>query len=301
MIECSSCRTLNSEMQAACLVCGAPLPGARAASGAPPQRCPAGHPFDPSWKRCPYCDRAAAQAGGRMPVGEATRREATAGVGLGNEPQPPRSAVSPGAAGGAAPPTSAPPSPDRVAPRPTRLEPAEAAGQGRRRTVLAPEQLLVSPAVSEQPPGAVRSAAPAAAPQAPPAAAQGAPGDARRLVAVLAAPDLQPGGMVFAVRAGKNTVGASSAADICLARDPKVSHEHALLLFRNGAFLLADRVSTNGTWVNGREVPANGTVELLDRDHIRCGDAELQLLALATGSTGSPVGEAEGESDGARE
>jgi hypothetical protein len=295
MIECSSCRTLNSETQMACLVCGASLPAARSAGPAAPQRCPAGPPFDPSWKSCPYCDRAAAQPGGRAAMGEITQREQTAGAGLGYGPQPRRPADSPGTAVGAPAPTAAPRSAaPPAAARPTRLETAEGPGRGQRRTVLAQEPPSI-PAAAAQASGAERSAAAAAGP--PPA--PGGPAGARPLVAVLAAPDFQPGGMLFAVRAGKNTVGASAAADICLARDPKVSDEHALLLYRNGAFLLTDRVSTNGTWVNGREVPPNGMVELLDRDRILCGDVELQLLAIARPEAASPAGAADEETDGA--
>jgi pSer/pThr/pTyr-binding forkhead associated (FHA) protein len=72
------------------------------------------------------------------------------------------------------------------------------------------------------------------------------------MVAVLAAPDLGAGGTVFAVRAGKNVIGADRSSDIVLINDPEVSREHAILLHRQGAFHLSDRLSSNGTWVNGR-------------------------------------------------
>jgi predicted component of type VI protein secretion system len=127
---------------------------------------------------------------------------------------------------------------------------------------------------------------PSAAPSAAPVGAEACPGGdqsaVRRLVAVLAAPDLRPGGAVFAVRAGKNTLGANRANDVCLAPDRQVSGEHAILLHRGGSFVLADRMSSNGTWVNGHEVPANGSIEVHDRDHIRCGGVELLLLVLDT-------------------
>lgn len=99
-------------------------------------------------------------------------------------------------------------------------------------------------------------------------------------MAVLAAPDLGKGGAVFAVRAGKNTLGADRSSDIVLTADSEVSGEHAVILHRNGTFHLTDRLSTNGTWLNGREVPANGTVPLQDRDRIRCGGTELVFLRI---------------------
>jgi pSer/pThr/pTyr-binding forkhead associated (FHA) protein len=102
------------------------------------------------------------------------------------------------------------------------------------------------------------------------------------LVGILAAPDLGPGGTVFPVRSGKNSIGADRASDIMLPGDSAVSGEHALILHRNGSFHLADRLSTNATWLNGEEVPANGTVALHDRDRIRCGQTELLFLILET-------------------
>jgi predicted component of type VI protein secretion system len=115
-----------------------------------------------------------------------------------------------------------------------------------------------------------------------PASSGGAiqPVAARPLVGVLAAPGFGPGGSVFPVRQGKNVIGSDRGSDVCLSADPRVSLEHALLLHRGGAFYLADRMSTNGTWVNDEEVPANGTVVLRDRDRVRCGDVDLIFLII---------------------
>jgi pSer/pThr/pTyr-binding forkhead associated (FHA) protein len=129
-------------------------------------------------------------------------------------------------------------------------------------------------------------------PEPAPAAIQqpvGGTASARRLLGVLAAPDLGPGGTVFPVRGGKNTIGASRANDIVLAGDSEASGEHAAILHRSGAFHLADRLSTNGTWLNGEEVPANGTVPLNDRDRIRCGSTEFVFLVIDPGSN-DPAG-----------
>jgi pSer/pThr/pTyr-binding forkhead associated (FHA) protein len=108
----------------------------------------------------------------------------------------------------------------------------------------------------------------------------------RPLVGVLAAPGFGPGGSVFAVRQGKNVIGSDRASDICLSADPRVSLEHALLLHRGSAFYLADRMSTNGTWVNDVEVPANGTVVLRDRDRIRCGEVDLIFFIIERAAEG---------------
>jgi len=252
VIECASCHTLNPDSETSCLMCGLALAGGLRAAPAT-LRCPAGHPIDPSWRTCPYCDRLRAAG---EPAGRATRLEGT----------------SEGPAAGPFAPTvvqaTAP-----AAPRATRLEAVPTAP---RRTVLA-----------DGPPAAERAGAPVPGPGAsgpapnPPGAAPApVPAPARRLVGVLAAPGLGPGGAVFAVRQGKNVIGSDRASDVCLGADPKVSAEHALLLHRGDAFYLADRMSTNGTWVNDAEVPANGTVVLHDRDRIRCGGVELIFLQV---------------------
>lgn len=287
MIDCAACHTLNPDGAAACLVCGATLAAVR--PGPTIQaRCAAGHPIDPAWRTCPYCDRlqdAAAQpslAPTRLDTAPGAARGGTRLDGAGGEPaaspsRPTRFEESP-AAGLRAGSAAAPPA---AAGRPTRLEmPAAAAAP--RQTVLAEAPVFAAPAAT----GATAAVSPMAARRPGEAgaalAAPVAAGETRKLVAVLAAPDLHPGGAVFAVRAGKNTLGASRANDICLAQDSQVSGEHAILLYRGGSFMLADRMSSNGTWVNDREVPANGAVEVRDRDRIRCGGVELLLLALET-------------------
>ena len=232
MIECTHCHTLNPEVERVCLACGGALPakGPTGTSALAVARCPAGHPVDPAWASCPYCDRQRAQ-GGSPPAG-ATRLE---GAIPGPMPVPRQTRLE----------APAPP----AAVQATRLEePAPSAG---RRTVL-----------HESPAGA----------------------PATRLVAALAAPALGSGGTVFPLRAGRNSIGTDRANEIVLAGDPEVSREHAVLLYRNGAFHLTDHQSTNGTRVNGREVPADGTVELHDQDHLCCGTTELVLLVIGAGA-----------------
>ena len=236
MIECQSCHTLNPDSEKTCLACkGALIRPARPevpAGGA--TRCPAGHPIDPSWKSCPYCDLLRGPKGKEAPG---------AGAPAANKPL---ASASPG-------------------PLPARLD-AAAEPSGPRRTIL-----------QEAPPGA---SAPRLSPQ------PSAPADAaRRMVAVLAAPDLGAGGTVFPVRAGKTVIGADRGSDIVLINDPEVSREHAILLHRQGAFHLSDRLSSNGTWVNGCELPASGTVLLSDRDRIRCGKTEFVFLVIDSGES----------------
>lgn len=286
MIECSSCHTLNPDAERICLACGAALsrPAQTGAATLGMARCPAGHPIDPSWKSCPYCDRL--QAAGTEAIPRSTRLE----------PEPVAPPAGPQKTRLEDAPTGSerrtrlegeswpepPPPPPPFTPKPTRLE-EPLPPPGGRRTVLQDSSVAVPPPPPVSP---VASPEPARAAAEQPAAGA-AP--ARRLLGVLAAPNLGPGGAVFPVRGGKNTIGASRANDIVLGGDSEVSGEHAVILHRNGTFHLADRLSTNGTWLNGGEVPANGTVPLSDRDRIRCGRIELVFLVIEPGSS-DPAG-----------
>jgi hypothetical protein len=266
LLECSQCNTLNPNAEAACLACGTPLAASATGVSGATDRCPAGHAVDPGWKTCPYCDRlagGATNAGATNGGGRATRLDGTPPANPAKTRLEP-AAARPGAGGPTRLPGEAAPAREG-GPARTRLEPPEAP-RGRP-TVLS----AAGGAASPEP-----SAAAAAAPREPIAAASAA----RRLVGVLAAPDLGPGGTVFPVRAGRNVLGSGPGSDVLLDGDGEVSREHAVLLHRQDAFHLADRLSTNGTWVNGREVPANGTVPLADRDRIRLGGTELLFLRV---------------------
>jgi hypothetical protein len=290
VIECSSCHTLNPDAERACLACGAALSrpaqtGTAAMGGA---RCPVGHPIDPSWKSCPYCERLQDTGGGATQAQRSTRLE-PAPTAPPSGPQRTRLESAPSGSerrtrleGEAWPEPVPSPQPPPFTPKATRLE--EPLPAGGRRTVLQDNSSAVPPS----PPMATMPSSPEPAPVATPQPIGGA-ASTRRLLAVLAAPELGPGGTVFPVRGGKNTIGASRANDIFLAGDSEASGEHAAILHRSGTFYLADRLSTNGTWLNGEEVPANGTVPLSDRDRIRCGRTEFVFLVIDPGSN-DPAG-----------
>ncbi len=295
--------------------------------------CPNGHPIDPSWSNCPYCTREqtagpisspkatvieddttrplSADAlrmtsrtrleGQHSPLGggpAAKARQTRLEGEPSSTPAPPGPPVAARSRRtrleGADPELRIPavsasgraPGPPAVAPlasrepRPTRLESSIPAT---RRTVLRDEPPMVR---TETPPAAFATPAPA-----PPVGVQ--TDDAHNLVAVLGAPGLGPGGAVFPIRSGKNFIGAGASSEVCLRQDREVSSEHALILHRGGIFYLADRMSTNGTWINGKEVDATSPATILkDRDRIRCGKTELVFLAIAP-----PSSDSEGSND----
>ncbi|GAB4275223.1 MAG: hypothetical protein Kow0080_24390 [Candidatus Promineifilaceae bacterium] len=73
----------------------------------------------------------------------------------------------------------------------------------------------------------------------------------------------------FTLQEGITTIGRSEQNDIAIA-DPEVSRRHAHITFQNGAFLLEDLGSTNGTFVNGRRL--NTPTPLKDGDIIYLGE-----------------------------
>lgn len=270
MIVCASCRTMNPDGRSVCLSCGSELRRggrgtATVAESAPGGSfCPQGHPIDPAWSRCPYCE----------PMGSAARGA------------PLLPTVLEGSAAEAS-----------RAGRTTRLEVAseEPVRERSRRTRLAGVGEIDAHAAAPQAASGPGTANALQDRRPVPAAAAGATGQQQpaattsaRLVAVLAAPSLRPEGAVFAIREGKNLLGAAAESDVCLKDDPQVSSEHALLLCRGRAFHLADRMSTNGTWVNGEELVGTHSVSLADRDRIRCGGTDLVFMVLDSDAAGRP-------------
>jgi hypothetical protein len=69
-------------------------------------------------------------------------------------------------------------------------------------------------------------------------------------------------------------VGRGGAADLVVGADT-VSRRHAQLVRRDGAVVLTDLGSTNGTWLGGRQV---GQVEVVRGDVLWLGDLPLRLL-----------------------
>src|SRR5262245_50455563 len=66
------------------------------------------------------------------------------------------------------------------------------------------------------------------------------------------------------------TIGRLAPADL-LVNSSRVSREHAVLVCEDGRFLLRDRGSTNGTFVNGQRIQE---VELQDGDTLVIADVE---------------------------
>lgn len=113
--------------------------------------------------------------------------------------------------------------------------------------------------------------------------AQGSPGQpaaahaTRKLVGWLVTFDLQPAGTDFRLYEGRSRIGRTPNNDIVV-NSTGVSDEHCLLLYRDKNFILEDRLSTNGTFVNGKMIEEK--VHLNDHDEIRIGNVTLKLRTI---------------------
>ncbi len=85
-----------------------------------------------------------------------------------------------------------------------------------------------------------------------------------------------PDGEDFRIFAGYNRIGANPVCDIVI-DDETVSGSHAIIVYRDGRFLVKDDLSRNGTFVNGREI--SEALPLKSYDQIRVGNTFLTFVA----------------------
>lgn len=104
-----------------------------------------------------------------------------------------------------------------------------------------------------------------------------------RLVGWFVSFSLNPAGSDYRVREGRNNIGADpEECDILISESPTVSSKHAVLMYRDGKFLLRDSDSTNGTYLNGKDVFGEGAVPVKNLDKIKFGNVECVLYAIQT-------------------
>ncbi|MFM8319964.1 MAG: FHA domain-containing protein [Chloroflexota bacterium] len=112
------------------------------------------------------------------------------------------------------------------------------------------------------------------------------------LLAVLASPDRAQVGKTYRLARYPFSIGRQDA-DLCLPGDEHLSRRHAELQFRDGRLYIVDRLSSNGTYVNGERIPADQPVGLsLARPvQIRLGrDTQLQLSVDGRRPSAGPGG-----------
>jgi len=86
-------------------------------------------------------------------------------------------------------------------------------------------------------------------------------------------------GMEYVIDKAYAVIGRNKDAAVPL-RDPLASREHAVILFHDGAFILKDLDSTNGTHMRGASIRQR---KLRHGDKFRVGDTVLQFVLQDTG------------------
>ena len=78
-------------------------------------------------------------------------------------------------------------------------------------------------------------------------------------------------GLDFKINEGSNSIGSKSDNSITIT-DGSISSKHAIILYKQGQFLISDEMSSNGTFVNGEELQPRIPSSLMDGDEIKVGD-----------------------------
>jgi len=107
---------------------------------------------------------------------------------------------------------------------------------------------------------------------------EAAVGAGRRVVGVLVTYTWRTEGEVFPIREGRNVVGSSTACEIHIATDSQMSGRHACIVYRSGSFWIADELSMNGTFVDGK--PVEETQRLPHSAVLRTGGTVWRFMAL---------------------
>jgi len=99
----------------------------------------------------------------------------------------------------------------------------------------------------------------------------------RKLVGWLVSYTWNKEGDDYQLREGKTTIGANTSSDICLS-DNELSDNHATILYRSDKFKIKDEFTTNGTYINGKEIDEQSV--LTDGDIIKVGKTEFKFREI---------------------
>lgn len=104
---------------------------------------------------------------------------------------------------------------------------------------------------------------------------QPTPAGVRKMVGWLISYTLDPNGVDFKLYEGRNIIGRDMGCNITI-NDSGVSEKHAVLLFRSGKYSITDQQTSNGTFVNDRDIELEPCY-LQDGDVIKIGRTILKF------------------------
>lgn len=108
-------------------------------------------------------------------------------------------------------------------------------------------------------------------------AANNAPRAVRRIVGWLISYSLDPCGIDWRIYEGTNTIGRDPKNSIIISKDPSISSEHVVILYRRGKFKIKDKMTANGTFKNGEELDVEEAYDLLDGDNLKLGESTFKF------------------------
>jgi hypothetical protein len=106
---------------------------------------------------------------------------------------------------------------------------------------------------------------------------ESAPRSTRRIVGWIVSYTLDPMGVDYRIFEGTNTIGRDAKNTIPITKDPTISGEHVVILYRNGKFKIKDKMTANGTFLNDVELEVEEAYDLGDGDVIRVGNTTFKF------------------------
>lgn len=226
--------------------------------------CPKGHPVDPSWDRCPYCQSPLQQGGsgieGQFIEGSGTM---VGGSSQGSEQfRKGRTVIEdsgaqksfPNAAGGGKRKTVIE-SPQGFQKGSTELE--------RQHTPSRKKKTVIIPSDAE---GSVPDKSGASAPKA-------------KLVGWLVSFTHDQYGRDSRLREGRNEIGTNPEMDVVITEDSTMSNHHATIVYKKGKLFIQDEMSSNGTYLNDEDI-LGPPREIKDGDKITMGKTDFILKTI---------------------
>lgn len=98
------------------------------------------------------------------------------------------------------------------------------------------------------------------------------PRPTRKITGWLVSFTLDPMGVDYRIFEGSNTIGRDNNNSIIIKSDATISGTHATILFRAEKFYIEDKMTSNGTKVNGEMLEPTRAYVIQDGDKIHLGD-----------------------------
>jgi len=257
-MKCPFCQAENLSDAQICASCGGTINQ---------NTCPKGHPVDPSWDRCPYCQSPLQQessgTAGQFVEGSGTM------------------------VGGYDPQAGFPQNSDQFRKGHTVIEDSNVqqsfSDGGKRKTVIeTPEGIPKGSTELERPYTPSRKKKTVIIPldtEGDNVDKRGVSAPMAMLVGWLVSFTLDKYGRDFRLREGRNCIGSNPEMDLVITEDTTISDHHATIMYRNKKLFLQDEMSSNGTFLNGEDI-LGPPREIHDGDNITMGKTEFLIKTI---------------------